>query len=386
MKTMTFGAAGAVAALLVAGALPAWGQAQRGEPRANISLPSPGFTFYNRPGATIAEHDAELRECAAIMGDLPRIETYQQGLIAESMEAAANLARGQAAVENCMVVRGWRVVELPRNIGQRLERMPRDQLSAQLATVVGVEQPVGEIVRVFANEAARASTISDTIPNTPQLVLSLQSVDISDVVRSEPAGAVVFRGAILSQPLDEAGIAALQEGDTIAVLHVTGSGATNGHRFNFARFTGPDDDSAPADGTGGDVFMAEVPRTLFGSSPRDRREAVLVFRIRPGRWTIAGKGNGLSFCLGAPTTEVRQGDVVYFGTYAFAARTIGPHMDEMTEARETLAANPAFASRLRPAEWVNGTTFHCGSTANYALEAVGAPFEPGYVGGTSPRP
>jgi hypothetical protein len=88
-----------------------------------------------------------------------------------------------------------------------------------------------------------------------------------------------------------------------------------------------------------------------------------------------------TFCLGAPTFRVRAGEVVYFGdvTPYLNVRMEGgrrgsamAYSSDVTKAREALAAQPALASALRPAELSNQATFGCVAQNMMAYAVPGA--------------
>ena len=120
-----------------------------------------GAIYYNRPEATVAQHDLELTACIH--------ETLSQG-----PGDAGNMGEGQGAfgplmahliwdgpiagvqaakVENCMLVRGWRAVRLPEPEGAEVAALSGPELAARLAPWIGAAAPHGEIVRTFGNEA-----------------------------------------------------------------------------------------------------------------------------------------------------------------------------------------------------------------------------------------
>ncbi|MGH6951349.1 MAG: hypothetical protein ACREH4_10770, partial [Vitreimonas sp.] len=83
---------------------------------------SRGYTYFNRQGATIEQHDADARTCHAATQQLfynRRTTTVQGGedwfaaghAVSDAFANVLTRRRAYAAnVENCMVVRGWRVV------------------------------------------------------------------------------------------------------------------------------------------------------------------------------------------------------------------------------------------------------------------------------------
>jgi hypothetical protein len=373
-------------------------EAQQRRERANLTRPTEGFTYYNRPGATIADHDAAVRACAARAMGLNQMadNVLMPGLAAQGLAAAQDGSRLQANIENCMVVDGWRVVRLPDGIGQRLFRMKREELSPQLATVVGVKTPeIGQIVRVFDNEAARGDTVWGAMPAYyGEDSISLKAVDMANLPDALPALAPLHpdRQTAQSGPvvpiieLTPANVASVPQETAMVIIRVVGTGRTNGEGLGIGRVGFRSEPPVirrvatdPVEG-----FYAGVNWTLFKGSDRERRESLIAIPVVPGEYRIESRMNTMEYCLGAPVTEVKAGEVVFLGTFDIAGPVMGPDMS-LTPAETFLANDPARRSRLRPAQWRNGNVAACGLVYFYALEIPGAPYEPGYTGGRSPR-
>lgn len=384
-----------VVAAMMAFAEPAATQSRE---RANLTRPSQGYTYYNRPGSTIEEHNAEVRACAARAAGLSQFadNPLQGGLLPMGLAIAQDNSRGQANIENCMIVNGWRVIRLPDGLGQRLFRMRREELSTQLATVVGVETPdIGRVTRIFNNEAARGDTIWGAIPDYyGEDSLSLKAVDLTNLPLATPSLPPLHPGrshapsgpAVPVITLTPENIANLPEGTALAIVRVVGTGRTNGEGLGFglvdARTRPPllrQIETDPVEG-----FHAAVRWTLFKGSAREVREKLIAVPIVPGDYRVESRMSTMDYCLGAPVTTVREGDVVFFGAFDIAGQAMGPDMD-LEPARTFLANDPNRLARLRPAEWRNGHVSACSLVYFYALEFPGAPFEPGYSGGSNFR-
>lgn len=377
---------------------PAAGAQDRPE-RVNLTRPTDGHTYYNRPGATIADHDAAVRACAARAAGLNQMadNVIMPGLLAQGLAAAQDGSRFQANIENCMVVGGWRVIRLPEGVGRRLFRMRREELSPQLATVVGVETPeLGEVVRVFGNEAARGDTVWGAMPAYyGEDSLSLKAVDLTNLPAATPALPPLHPERLTPPPgpavpvieLTPGTVAALPPETALVIIKVVGTGRTNGEGLGIGRVGFRElppvvrrVESDPVEG-----FYAGVKWTLFKGSDRERREALIAMPVVPGEYRLESRMNTMEYCLGAPVTEVKAGDVVFLGTFDIAGPAMGPDLS-LAPAEAFLANDPARRARLRPAEWRNGNVSPCGLVYFYALEIPGAPFEPGYAGGSAAAP
>lgn len=165
-------------ALLAVGCLLATAEANAHELGRAIT----GITYFNRPGATLDEHQTALDRCKVAVDAMadPNIMLFTAGATYNSTyspgaNAGAALvllmvdsARLSAAVEraenthfqNCMVSQGWRVVRLENTAGRRMARMRQPELAAQLAPMITATEPEGEVVRAFANDLTTPSSLT----------------------------------------------------------------------------------------------------------------------------------------------------------------------------------------------------------------------------------
>jgi hypothetical protein len=160
------------AALMSAAAAPALAAS-------DLTRTSEGFTYFNKAGADLATHDAAVRECRVIAEKLhqpgpmmpsttvfvpPGGSPLAAGVggaigmaIAMAIEQAVADHKGQPVnVENCMVVKGWRVVALEEAEGKAFPTLKKDAQASRLSQWIGAAEPHGKVVRSFANDAAAA--------------------------------------------------------------------------------------------------------------------------------------------------------------------------------------------------------------------------------------
>lgn len=110
--------------------------------------------FYNRPGATLAEVDADTQACAVLLSDMrggPRGGAY--GLVGHAIATAMIEASTDTVVDDCMIARGYRRFDIAgeamRSFAERLQAMSE----AQRAALVGDEAPPeGVLARRRSNE------------------------------------------------------------------------------------------------------------------------------------------------------------------------------------------------------------------------------------------
>ncbi|MBI5942391.1 MAG: hypothetical protein HY859_18435, partial [Caulobacterales bacterium] len=166
------------AALALTGGTTATAQDQRPD----LSELAGGYTYYNRPGASVEQHNRELSGCVqkTVMWSSP--QAAQPGSLGDSLVFqlvwAGSIAGYKASrIENCMVVRGWRVVDIGAQEGRTLAGVPVEALVARLTPEVGAETPTGTIVRRWANEGLRPGSYRITSrarkPSPQQLSLRL---------------------------------------------------------------------------------------------------------------------------------------------------------------------------------------------------------------------
>jgi hypothetical protein len=353
---------------------------------------SRGYVYFNRPAAELTDLNDDLGGCRASIAEafnivdynplaadkdkpLPLLLTPLLSPLGPSLNAEAG-----ADLENCMVVRGWRVVRLPDAEGAALAELPPADVTARLSPWIGAQMPQGDIVRIWANDAARNDT--RRYESRPAYFekgqLSLRAHVGHDWPRyeshSRPPGdppiidARWQTGALTPATLSKAPA----EG---GVLLVRINAVTVGFQRVEPGQTGrlADRDHAP------DMAWAGYPAWA------GKKGGVWkAFAVPAGRWRIINMGV-TTFCLGAPSFEIKPGEVVYAGTFDGAAETVGPDL-ELAAARAWLAGTPA-ADTARPAAYVNGSVAPCMGVSIYALEVPGASFEAGYHwGGAAPKP
>lgn len=375
----------------------------------NLSRMTLGYTYFNRSGADLAAHDKALTDCLV---DASKVHSVDEQLNDNSMGVLGNIIAGAladaahrgvlaAALENCMVVNGWRVVHLPDDEGATLAKLPASELAQRLAPWVGADVPHGDIVRIWGNDAVKGATdrfvLRPAHTNNGQLSLKAASGgNLRAAAKKADAPVVMAAAAPASsaakpskpapldpkwpkKPLKPGELATAPPEAGIVLVDIKGLSFHNGQALLFAR-QGPDKHTpASSIDHGPDQFAIGVG-LLFAKKDGN----IMAFAVPPGRWRIAGQAGGLimvSYCLGAPSFELKAGEVIYAGTFDFGADVIGPDLS-LAPAKAWLAGQPA-AETIKPAVYTNGATGECGPNYIYALEVSGAPFEPGYVLGSA---
>jgi len=387
----------AAAVLLTAGSALAAEAAPAAPQQVNISEMTRGYTYYNRPGADWAAHDKDLVDCAVEAAKTRSVDDQINNgayngiagmLIGQAFGNAYNRATFAAALENCMVVKNWRVVQLPDAEGKAILATGAYNIREKIGPWIGADQPYGAIVRVWNNDAAHASTHRYELRPGRKVDGSLSLVAISETPYTPAPQADLFdrtQRTTLDKkwPLrwmkpTELGRGPAEGG--VVIVHIQGMSFTNGIGVSFMRM-GPDA-STPASFVdhAPDLLSAFVP--LLGAKKEGKYLALVV---PPGRWRIAGMGimPVVNFCLGAPSFEVKPGDVIYAGSFDMGGAELGPDLN-LDGPRAWLAGAPQ-AATLKAAEYTNGWTISCGDNSIYALEIPGAPFREGYTWGGAAR-
>lgn len=325
---------------------------------------TPGPAYFNKPGTNLSIHNRDLTGCLVALNSVAGRD-ISQGMVGNTLTAITANRRIAHNVENCMVVRGWRVVQLS-GPDAAVASLGSDAMRQWLAEQVGAQQPIGNLTRWWGNDAARASNDRFGVGGRLQSTsLSLAALD----------GPIDFQRAPLDRHLvkpSKSGLS-LEPGQAgLVLVLVKGTGFHSGSGLLFTRQ--PDSAAESSQPT---------LNTLAGHASRMSDGKMYAYRVPPGRWRLAGMtgASWLEFCLGAPTFTVGSGEVVYAGAFDLSSEALAPDLT-MAPAQAFLADQSGLATRLRPASYTNGVVDRCSVGDAYALEFPGAPFEPNYGWGS----
>lgn len=410
--------------------------------RPDLTKTSAGYVYFYRPGADIVAHDEALKFCfdQAIATKQPdptmngtSTSSMQYGIIGVLVESLVESAidgainnRGFAVnLENCMVATGWQVVQLPAADGKRIFALPQAAKHQALADLLARPQPAGQIVRRFNNDIQHPETYwlqAATDMDRSSLSVLAYNVEpwradyraaslkaereLKEKQKAEKAAAKAGVKPAVTRPPDIGPVPVEQWGNLptdrsyVLLRTLRPEGWPTG-RLLFRRFG--DDPGRLAWETDGktDLFFIDLP-----VNKKVKKGGLVEFsamlELPPGRWTLMGVyGNMMtalgpsspitvSFCLGAPSFELKAGEVLFAGTFGIGILEgqIAPDTNFST-IKHLTDATPGLLPRLQAAPWTNGTRFACDGTIIYALETPGRPFEPGYRFGsmaTQPPP
>jgi hypothetical protein len=374
-----------------------------------------GYTYFNKPGADLQVHDVDVKDCATEAArTISFDEQINVSVVGRPVAAAAGQATASAlegvmrpayhrgavgsAIENCMVVRGWRVVKLPDDEGRALAKLAPSELSARLAPWVGASNPHGQVVRVWNNDAdddanSRFALRPDHTNDGQLSLIEATSQDLHQFDQPRPSmdvgpGAVDPRWP--KGGLAPAALGSAPDGSAILIVKIKAAPI----HFTLSMAMLPNKASSPVNGAAvllsregpsKDAFPSRVDHAPDFIETDPWHGDTFAFAVPPGRWRISGIGKPmvLNFCLGAPSFEVKAGEVVYAGLFDLGAADLGPDLD-LAPAKAWLAGHPQ-AQTIRAAVYSNGSRGVCAGNAIYALEVRGAPFAPGYLWGGAPR-
>lgn len=365
------------------------------EGAADIAAPTTGFTYYNRVGVAIGNFDAAMTGCLSDVRNIAPLAFHIYGpvgnSIVDTLGGIFDRNMPQSALENCMLVRGWRVVRVEEAEGAALAKLPKADLRGKLQEWVGSENPHGAVVKEFKNDAALGSTRRFHARATPKKgdlsLLGFQAT--SDVEKSLSSSArwaeVRKNNARMFAAKSMAAAGSDQAPAELATLifHLKGNSADNGQSISFRRV---DTNGELALGSKDQPNALEVGRnggTAFArkASPEGSWYS---FRVPPGIWRLESVNTSTlvtNFCLGSPAFEAKAGEVLFGGMLDLGAESMEPDMN-LAEAEQWLGENEALSKTIRPALYLNGTVSQCDGIAVYALEFKDAPFIDGYKWGS----
>lgn len=348
-----------------------------------------GYTYFNRPGSSVSEHNTVLGECArdnyfgptlaspqgvdaaVVRGARDAIRTPTiESAVGEAVGAAIGSAiwggalRGLAAakVENCMLVRGWRVFRLQESEGRQLRDASKAQFLTEMEALVGSATPPGELVRFWNNEAAATGSIVTASmardPGRQQLGARLFSDSGATFALPTQTQANYWR-PVIPAVVNLSRLGQMREGHGTILIRVVGSSGL----ITFER-------QRALDGVG--------PFHSFAAQP-SRSGRWVAFEALAGRWRL-GRVRSVLLCMGSPAFDVGPGEIVYAGTFDLSGSIANPSL-ELADVRTAVPI--ADATALRPAVYQNGSTGNCSpALPTYALEFPTAAFEPTYGWGS----
>ncbi|MDR7060820.1 hypothetical protein [Sphingopyxis sp. BE235] len=329
--------------------------------------------FYNKPGASRAEYDADWQSCRLIArgsqtpaGSVPIYNPamYNPAIspLAAGIGGGIGAAIGAAIVEgqmrranrrNCLLIKGWRLVELPAAQSAKVAAMSDAERQSYFETVVGAQTVDGTITEMtsFTPVADDRLNMNGALAGPASLFLGKKVDPAAPFALGENEGGLVV---------------AFRRNDA-------GSAGRSG-RVQIRRF----------DRENGDLFYQprdwkkKGDRTTYASEfvSKDKKAAyeLQVVKLTPGWYVLQTDAVGMvppntTNCFGAPAFEVKAGEYAYLADatpFLDAALATGRRHTGMgyarnfNEAKAAMAGfQPDVAARMAEARIENLATYSC---------------------------
>jgi hypothetical protein len=343
--------------------------------------------FYNKPGATRAQYDADWQECRLIArgSQLPRGSStyYNPALYNPSISPlaagvggglgaaiAAAIAEGAARRENrkrCLLIRGWRMVKLPADKAALVSAMSDEAKVTYFNSIVGASDVLGEIEKKD----------SFTPPEDPALKVAPGLAAPATLwLHKDPAKAVMP-------------VLAADQGAIVVAFNRNNPAAKDRFgRLELYRYDAAKGDLhyQPRDWKKkGDLTTYVVP---IAAGDRRAGYELRIIPVTAGNYVLGGWTVGtntpppVSYCFGAPMISVKAGEYVYLSdaTPVMGAQLAdGSKTSTMVLTRnhaqaqaELAKLRPELAGKLVEAPIRNRATYSCASVTMDRYDWPGA--------------
>jgi len=342
--------------------------------------------FYNKPGATRAQYDKDWQECRLIArgsrtpaGAVPVYNPamynpaispiasaaggFLGGLIAGAIAEGAQRRENR---KNCLLIRGWRLVQVPDAQAALVASMSDADRNNYLNQIVGAQSVDGKITKMdtFSLPAAAVGDLSAAVQG-PETVFLGKKGDTAPVQLAANEAAVV-----------------------LAYRRTSASNAGKFVQLALTRYDPaagevvyqPRDWKKKGDKT---TYAKQVP-----SGDRHSGLEVQVVKLTPGDYVIDGAAVGSNVitstnCFGAPTFHVSAGEVLYLGDFVPVWGAPGDdgkkpfglgYASRIDDSRRLLlGSQPVLAAALRPAALRNRATYACSAVTMTRWDLPGVP-------------
>ena len=352
--------------------------------------------FYNKPGATRAQYDADWQECRLIArgSKLANGSTsyYNPALYNPSISPlaagigggigaaiAAAIAEGQQRRDNrkrCLMIKGWRMVRLPDAMADQVSQMPDADKQAYFNRIVGAQTVEGEIDKMdrFSPPADPALAVGAGLTGPATLF-----------IHKDPAKAV---------------LPALEPGQGAIVMAYRRSNPSAANRFGLVQLFRYDQAKGDLQYQPRNWKKVGDKTSYVVSIPAGDRRASYELRVIPvtagdyvlGGWTVGANIPPMtSNCFGAPMIRVESGQYAYLGD---ATPIMGAQLADgkkttamiftrhLGDAQTALARlRPELAGKLVEVPIRNRATYSCAAVTMDRFDWPGAP-ELTQAGGT----
>lgn len=330
--------------------------------------------FYNKPGATRAQYDADWQTCRLIArgsrtpsGTVPFF--YNPAVISPLAAGigggiggliAGAIAQGQQRRDNrrqCLLIKGWRLVEVPKDEQVKVAALNDADRSAYFDRIVG------------------AASVDGIVTERTSFALAPDPALPLDAPVAGPASVWVGKKVDPAAPF----VLAPGEAAVVVAYRRPVKAAEGRHGLvQLSRYDvgGRDLVYRPKD------WKKLGDKTVYGVDARsqDRKVPyeVQVIRVTPGDYVVSSTMSGMtlsttSYCFGAPTFHIEPGEVAYLGDFIpfwNVERADGSKVSTLAwtsrleETRAALGAKqPGMAAAMKPAAYRNKATYACSAIA-----------------------
>ena len=338
--------------------------------------------FYNKPGATRAQYDSDWQECRLIArgsrtpaGTVPLV--YNPAVVsplAAGVGGVIGSAIGAAIVEgelrranrkNCLLIRGWRLVELPRDAAERVTAMSDADRNNYLNQMVGAAAVDGEI--------------------TERKSFSLPA----DIVGNVDGGLSGPESLFLGKEVDASIPMTLADDEAAVVIGYRRPGQFSAGRFlqiDVTRYAPDKQDLVYQPRDWKKIGDKTTYNREIASGDRKAGLEIQVVKLTPGDYVISAASFMRQImstnCFGAPTFHIAAGQVLYLGDFIPVFGAVGAdgkkvfgvgYASRIESARRILAAKqPQLATNMMPAKILNGATYACSAVTMDRWDVAGA--------------
>jgi hypothetical protein len=344
--------------------------------------------FYNKPGATRAQYDADWQDCRLIARGSklangsttfynPALYNPSISPIAAGVGGGLGAAIGAAIAEGiqrrenrkrCLMIKGWRMVRLPDDKSALVGKMADADKQAYFNQIVGAQTVEGDIQKMdrFAPPEDPALAVGPGLAGPATLF-----------VNKDPAKAV---------------LAALEPGQGAIVMAYRRNHPAAANRFGLVQLFRYDQAKGDLEYQPRDWKKKGDKTTYVVSIPAGDRHAAYELRVIPvtaGDYVLGGWSLGAnvppqaSNCFGAPMIRVEAGQYAYLGdatpimgaqlangdkaSAMVFSRYLNVAQDELTKLR------PELAGKLVEVPIRNRATYSCAAVTMDRFDWPGAP-------------
>lgn len=326
--------------------------------------------FYNKPGATRAQYDADWQQCRLIArgsttpsGSIPY---YYNPAVVSPLAAGIGGGIGAAIAgaiiegkqrrdnrQNCLLIRGWRLIDVPGAETALVAAMSDAERSVYLDRIVGAAAVTGKITeRTSFVTKTNAALRLDTPLAQPGTLFLGKKVDAALPFVLAPGEAAIV--VAQRRPVEQS------------------SGRYIGLSLSRYDMTARDLVYQPRNWK----KVGDLTTYVLDLSSGDRKAPleVQLRKITPGDYVIRTAGTipvllGSTLCFGAPTFSIAAGQILYLGDFVPFSNALLPDGEKISglawqsnivDSRAVLAARqPALAATLASASLRNRATFAC---------------------------